>query len=219
MTKKEFIKNIIWIVVILLIFYFSIKLIGTENIQEKVKSVGVFGPLIFIFLKASTVVFAPLSGMPLYLSAGILFGFFKGILYILIGDFIGFTVAFHISRIFGKKVAGYFLSRNGMKAVKRVINHMEATRGLVQSCFVFIGFPEVVCYGAGLTKIPYLKFISTIMTIGAIPSIILVALGKGIIENLGAFSLTIINIIIITIVIFGVFWLHHQAKNREKYKA
>ena len=215
LNKKELIKNIIWIVIVLFIFYFSIRLIGTENIEEKVREAGVFGPVIFIFLKASTIVFAPLSGMPLYLSAGILFGFFKGILYILIGDFIGFTVAFHISRVFGKKVASYFLSKEGMGAVKSVITHMGTTKGLVQSCLVFIGFPEVVSYGAGLTKISYLKFIPIIMIIGAIPAIILVAAGKVVIESFGAVSLTIVSILLVFIVLVGVFWLHKQAEKNK----
>src|SRR3989344_7233504 len=98
-SRKELIKNIVWIALVLLIFYISIRIIGTDNLKEKVEAVGIFGPIILIALKASTVVFAPLGGAPIYLAAGTIFGFFKGTLYILIGDFLGFTISFHISRI------------------------------------------------------------------------------------------------------------------------
>ncbi|MDP3987475.1 MAG: VTT domain-containing protein, partial [Nanoarchaeota archaeon] len=169
-SKGEILKNILWIIVILAILYTSIRFVGTDNLNEKVEAAGIFGPLILIFLKASTLVFAPLGGLPLYLAAGALFGVFKGVSYILIGDFIGFTASFHISRIFGRKVVTHFMSKHGMKAVNDVITHMGTTKGLVQSCFVFIGFPEAVSYGAGLTKVNYLKFISIIMTIWIIPA-------------------------------------------------
>jgi len=214
-SNRELVKDILWIGIILLIFYFSIRLIGAENIQEKVAAAGIFGPLILIIVKASTVVFAPLGGVPVYLAAGTLFGFLKGLLYILIGDFIGFTISFHISRFFGKKIATYFLSKKGMSAIRDVIVHMGTTKGLVQSCFVFIGFPEAVSYGAGLTKVPYLKFISIIMMIWIIPAAVVVFLGKAVAQNFGASSLTIINILIVSIVFAGVFWLHNQAQKNK----
>jgi len=219
-SKREILINILWIIFILAILYASIRLIGTDNLQEKVKDAGIFGPLILIFIKASTIIFAPLGGTPVYLVSGTLFGFSKGISYMLLGDFIGFTVSFHISRIFGKKVASYFLSKPGMSAINDVIVHMGTTKGLVQSCFVFIGFLEAVSYGAGLTKVNYLKFISIIMAIWIIPASILVALGKTVAQNFGASSLVIIDIVIVIIITVGVFWLYNQSKkNLEKNKS
>lgn len=212
--KRELIKNIIWIIVILLIVYFSARIIGTENIQEKVENVGIFGPLIFIVLKSATIVFAPLSGTPLYLIAGTLFGFGKGLAYIILGDFIGFSISFYISRIFGRKVAGYFLSHAGMKSVKDVIAHMGTQKGLVQSCLVFIGMPEVVSYGAGLTKISYLRGILTIVIVEFIPVAILVKLGEAIVRSGSA--LMMVNILIFLVIMFGIFWLHKQAKKNKK---
>lgn len=215
-NKLGLFKNIIWILAILFIFYISIKIIGTEGIQDKVANAGIYGPLILILAKASTVVFAPLGGVPLYLASGTLFGFYKGLIYVLIGDFIGFTVSFYISRIFGKRVASYFLSQKGMEAVKEVIIHMGTKRGLIQSCLVFIGFPEAVSYGAGLTKIPYIKTIPLMLAIEAIPVAVLVGLGKAAITNFGTSSLVLINIIVFLVVFFGVFWLHREAKKDSK---
>ncbi|MEK6841647.1 MAG: VTT domain-containing protein [Nanoarchaeota archaeon] len=216
-SRKELLKNIFWICAILVIIYLSAKVIGTENIQDKVENAGIFGPLIFIILKAATIVFAPLSGTPLYLIAGTLFGFGKGVLYTMLGDFIGFSISFYISRIFGRKVAGYFLSGSDMGSVQTVVSHMGTTKGLVQSCLVFIGMPEVVSYGAGLTRILYSKFAFTIVLVEIIPVTILVWLGEAIVKSTSA--LLIVNVLIFLVIFFGIFWLHSQAKkNRKKHK-
>jgi uncharacterized membrane protein YdjX (TVP38/TMEM64 family) len=94
---------------------------------------------------------------------------------------------------------------------------METRKGLIQSCLVFIGMPEVVSYGAGLTRISYFKFISTIVLIEIIPVAILVSLGAALVKSSN--SLLIVNILIFLVVIFGIFWLHNQAKkNKGKRK-
>ena len=210
--RRELIENIIWITAILLIFYFGARFIGLENIQDKVESAGILGPIIFIFLKITAIVVAPLSGSPMYLVAGTLFGFYKGVLYLMIGDAIGFSISFYISRFFGKKVAGYFLSKTGMKAANDILNHLETTKGLIQSCLVFIGFPEVVSYGAGLTRISFFKFIATIILIELIPVMILVWLGQRAVQGFGEGALFMLNIFLVLVVLLGVFWLYRQAK-------
>ena len=215
-SPKEIIRNIIYIIFVLLIFQFLVNLIGIDNLQQKINNLGIFGPIIFIFLKSAAIVFAPLSGTPLYLIAGSLFGVSKGILFLIIGDFIGFTISFYISRIFGKKVAIYFLSKTGMKVVKDVLNHIGTTKGLIQSCIAFIGFSEVVSYAAGLTNLSYLKAISTIVLIELIPLVIIVKIGEATISSSGESSLSLLNIIIIVIAIIGIFWLYLQSKKNSQ---
>ncbi len=213
-SRKELLKNIFWICAVLIIVYLSARIIGAEGIQDKVESAGIFGPLIFIALKATTIVFAPLSGTPLYLIAGTLFGFGKGVLYTMLGDFLGFSISFYISRIFGRKVASYFLSGSDMGSVQSVISHMGTTKGLIQSCLVFIGMPEVVSYGAGLTRILYSKFAITIVLVEIIPVTILVWLGEAIVKSTS--TLLAVNVLIFLVILFGIFWLHKQAKKNKK---
>jgi uncharacterized membrane protein YdjX (TVP38/TMEM64 family) len=217
-NKKEIIENILWIVLILLIFYIGVKIIGLENVQERVEDFGIFGPLIFIFLKIAAIVIAPLSGTPLYLIAGTLFGVEKGILYLIIGDAIGFTISFYISRILGKKIAIYFLSKTYMNAANKIITHIGTTKGLVQSCFVFIGFPEVVSYAAGLTKIKFRKFIFTIVLIELIPVSILVYIAEATTKASGENALIILTILTVLIVVLGIFWLYNEAKKNRQHK-
>src|SRR3989344_4048792 len=106
-SKSEILRNVfILILAVAAIYGFSIFL-GIENIRDRVEDAGIFGPLFLIVLKALTLIIAPLSGTPLYPISGALFGFTKGFIYMTIGDILGTSVSFYISRIFGRKVAEY----------------------------------------------------------------------------------------------------------------
>ncbi len=154
------------ILVIVAIAFF----IDMSSLRILVEKVGIWGPIVFVLLKISTVVVAPLSGSPLYPLAGLIFGFWPGILYIAIGDFLAHTTTFFISRIFGQKIVFKFLSGKEESIVARIVDHIGDTKGFFQACLTCFALPEVLSYGAGLSRLPYLKFIGILM-----PFLILVA--------------------------------------------
>jgi uncharacterized membrane protein YdjX (TVP38/TMEM64 family) len=59
---------------------------GAEKIRVLVAGSGLWAPVVFMALKASTYVIAPLSGTPMKLAGGALFGVWEGLLYTTIGD-------------------------------------------------------------------------------------------------------------------------------------
>lgn len=81
-----------------------------EVLRGYIERAGIWAPVLFIALKASTVVIAPLSGGPLYPLVGAFFGFFPGLIYAIIGDIIGYTLAFFISRKLGHPVVAKLMS-------------------------------------------------------------------------------------------------------------
>src|SRR3989338_7758109 len=95
--------------------------IDIGSLKIWVERAGVWGPLIFILLKITTIVIAPLSGAPLYPVVGILFGFWHGALYVEIGDFLGYTIAFSISRLYGRKMVDKFISSKEESVLSPVI--------------------------------------------------------------------------------------------------
>ena len=95
----------------------AIQVIGLDHIRDTIASAGVFAPLIYIFIKILTYVVAPLSSGPLQLSAGILFGLIPGTLYTLIGEVIGGSIAFWLSRRFGRSVVHRLVGEDGMTRV------------------------------------------------------------------------------------------------------
>ena len=175
--KREFFRGLFGFLVVLAVMYGGARLIGLENIQEKVGGLGIWGPVFFILLKASTIVFAPLSGGPLYIAAGPLFGFGPGFVYITAGDILGNSAAFFLSRFFGRKIMARLLSKSGIKTVDNILERITTTKGLIYARAAFIGFPEAVSYAAGLTTLSFWRFILVSESIAILPRSLLVSFG------------------------------------------
>ena len=172
--QMNFIGIGLTILVIVILAFF----IDMGSLRVWVEKVGIWGPIVFILLKISTVVVAPLSGSPLYPLAGLIFGFWPGILYIAIGDFIAHTSTFYISRIFGQKIVLKLLSDTEEGILARIVNHISDTRGFFHACLTFFAIPEVLSYGAGLSRLSYLKFIGILMPLLIMVASILVFFGS-----------------------------------------
>ena len=92
--RRETVRNVILLLLVALVVIGGSFLIDIEELSAFVARAGLWGPLALILLKASTIVFAPLSGSPLYPLAGALFGPWWGLLYIMLGESLGGSIAF-----------------------------------------------------------------------------------------------------------------------------
>ena len=212
MSRRELTENIFWLIVVLGAVYWFARFVGFEKIEEKVVALGIFGPLLLALLKASTLVFAPLGGAPLYPIAGALFGFSKGLAIMTTGDVVGASIAFWISRRFGARIAAYFLSKPGMRAAEDVLRYIGTTKGIVQARIFFAGFPEAVHYAAGLTAISYVRYMVINIAIGLVPTALLVALGGVLVERTSAGALIGASMAATALGLGGAWWLMRQAR-------
>lgn len=151
-----------------------------DTLRGYVAQAGPLAPLLFIVLKASTVVIAPLSGGPLYPLVGAFFGFWPGILYAAIGDFIGYTIAFLLSRNFGYPLVRRFMESKERGILPRVVEHVGKPLGFFQACIALGFMPDLLSYAAGLSRLPYLTFILIIMPLSAVVSTVMVLFGASI---------------------------------------
>lgn len=156
---KQVISTIATIVVIVALIFLVSKYVGVDNIKSVVDKSGLFGPLVFILFKISTVVFAPISGTPLYLIAEPLFGFTKGAIYSFIGDVIAYSTVFFISRSFGNKVLNATLGSAGLKYAHKIGDRISTPQNLLVTRLVLPGMQDIISYASGLTTISYLKYI------------------------------------------------------------
>lgn len=134
--------------------------IDISALKETIMNAGPLAPLLFILLKASTVVVAPLSGGPLYPIVGLVFGFWPGILYVALGDLLGITIAFWLSRIFGFPLVSKFIKSDEKSMLARIRKHVGTTKGFFQMSITCFALPELVAYASGLSKLPYWKLIA-----------------------------------------------------------
>lgn len=190
------------------------RFIDIEDIRSRVLAAGAFGPLLLIGLKASTLIFAPIGGGVLYPIAGALFGFAKGFGYAMLGDLVGVTVSFAISRVFGRKIALYFLSRPGMRVVERALHHLETAKGLAYARIIFFWFPEAVNYGAGLTVMPFWKFLAVSVPIGVVPVAIMVLFGEVIIRLQ---KVSIFLALVAGAAFIGIWWIYRHASRSVEH--
>jgi len=210
----ELCTNIFWIILTIVAVYFFAHSIGIDSVRERVTAAGVWGPVIVILLKASTLVVAPLGGAPLYPIAGVIFGFWYGFLYTFIGDILGTAIAFFTSRWFGRRIVRYFVTRPGMKLVEVILGYLGTTRGLIYARLIFFSFPEGVTYAAGLTTIPFWKFLVLMIPIGIGPSALLVLSGDALSRytDTHPYLIVLLYIVVLAIMGGGGYWFYRKAK-------
>ncbi len=213
---QDIISNTLWLTITLIGIYLFVRILGIDDIRGRVALLGAWGPITIILLKASTLVVAPLGGGPLYPLAGAAFGFWWGFVLTFTGDIIGSAIAFYISRIWGRSVVQYLVTKPGMRVVDAILSYISTTRGLIYARLIFFSFPEGVTYAAGLTPIPFWKFLALMVPIGVGPAALLVAFGDifSFYRTTHPTVIALIYLASIALMVGGGYWLYRQAQQR-----
>jgi uncharacterized membrane protein YdjX (TVP38/TMEM64 family) len=180
--KKEKIIEIIWFVVVVTLFIFSFKMLRSGELQMRVASFGMLAPAVIVLLKMTTLVVAPLGGTPIYVLSGALFGNFQGFLISIIGDVLGSSACFFLSRRYGEKVLRSLVGGQNVERVVGAVNIIGSTKSFIKARIGFMSMPELLAYAAGLSRINFWIF-TLINTLFYIPvDFVLVYLGSRIAE-------------------------------------
>lgn len=204
---RDVLKNLAFIAIAIGVAYYVTAKVGIDNARAAVDSAGIFAPLLIIFLKATTIVVVPLGGTPLYPIAGALYGFWQALGITLIGDAIGATIAFYLSRRFGRTILRFLMSRQHLPMVEKLVERSGEVKTFLKARLFFAGFPELFAYAAGLTKINFPLFIVAYIGVHAIPAGLLVVFGDLLVSgNLKAvISVGIVSTLLASA---GVWWFH-----------
>jgi len=212
--KREKIIEWIWIIVVVVLFVVSIKMVRSGELEAELASFGVLAPIVLVILKMGTLIIAPLGGSPLYLISGALFGSVKGFLLSLLGDVLGTSVCFLLSRRYGEKVIRSLAGSSNVDRVLGATSLLHDTRSFVKARFAFISIPELLAYASGLSKLSFWKF-SIINALFYIPiDLVLVFLGSRI-ANLSGKYILIYPAIIFLLAFVGFLSLYKDYQNRE----
>jgi uncharacterized membrane protein YdjX (TVP38/TMEM64 family) len=170
--------NFLGVAVTVLIIVGLSVLVDIEDMRAFIENAGPYAPLAFILAKIAAVVIAPISGGPLYPIVGLFFGFWPGLLYVVIGDAIGYTIAFFISRTFGYPVVKRIIADREEGLLAKIVTHVGTTRGFLHMCLTCFAVPELIAYGTGLSRLRYLTFITIIVPLSSIGAAALVFAGS-----------------------------------------
>jgi len=153
----------------LVVFIIGLLLVGSQIdltfISDYVKNAGVWAPLVFILVKASTITFAPLSGTPLYVLAGTMFGLSGGIFYTFLGDLLGFSILFFLSRIYGLRFIKFLTKKKDSNFILLIQKNINDVRSFIKITLVFFWFPEATIAASGLGKLKYTTIMIVFMPI------------------------------------------------------
>jgi len=153
--NSQKIKITFAIITILVVVIFLIKIsinLDAEGVKEFIRSFGIVGPLVFIFINAVTIVFSPLASFPLWLASLSVYGFLPTLIYVYIGNNLGNLAAFLIAKHFGRPLVRKFVGENNIKKVDEFVDLVGVKPLFVARLFGGAA-SDFISYAAGLTKI------------------------------------------------------------------
>jgi uncharacterized membrane protein YdjX (TVP38/TMEM64 family) len=157
---------------VLLVRAYAPFLTGGTAFREFVAGFGVYAPLAFVALQVLQVLLAPIPGQVTGFASGYLFGAFWGSVYSILGIAIGSTLAFWLSRRYGRPFVERVVDDDALGR----FDTLAARAGLPGLFVVFLvpGLPDdVVCFVGGLTDIDLHKLVA-VAVVGRAPAFVLV---------------------------------------------
>ncbi len=225
---KQIIIGIIAAVLIIIIIanlFPVMKELGTREgqlaFQEKVASTGIWGMLALFGLQFSQIFLVILPGEPIEILAGMCYGTWGGMLYILASVAIITTFMVLLVRKYGKKCIYTVFDKKKIDKIEKskFFRNKKTIEMLMIVLFMIPGTPkDLLTYIGGILPIQPLRFIC-IATFARFPSVISSTMvGANLSE--GDWTVSII-IYAITFVVTGIFlWLVHKLdKNKITQKA
>ncbi len=205
--RGEVIRNLFFILVTIAAAYFVTVKVGIDNVRTTVETAGLFGPLIIILLKATTLIVVPLGGGPLYVVAGAVWGFWKALGITLVGDILGSVVCFYLSRRFGASVLNFFMPQRYIPAVQKIVTNASDKTTFFKTRIFFTGFPELFAYAAGLTKVSIWFFVMVHNSIHLIPASIYIVFGYALFSA-DKTTLLLVGVFSLLLALAGAWWFN-----------
>lgn len=198
---------VIGVTIVAVLVLLSLPLLSFFNDPERVSAfvndAGPWAPLAFIGIQIGQVFAAPIPGQVTGFVGGFLFGATMGSVYATIGGTIGCTLVFILSRRLGRPFVERFVRAKVLQRFDYIIDQSGALALLV--IFLVPIFPDdLICYIAGLTRIPISRLV-LVALVGRIPGYVLFSLtGAGLAES----NTTLIVVVVVVIAVAAgiAFW-------------
>ena len=180
--NKRF-NSILICFVLLIIILCLIYAGGINEITSNVNERSSLAELSIFFLRFTSVIFPALPSTAYSLLSGAVLGFKKGLLIIYFADFLSCSLSFSISRNYGRKVVKKLVGSKFMYRVEEFSRKYLEGNFLLLTGLLMTGLFDFVCYGVGLTKTPWKKFIPALVISIILSDLPVVALGAGILTG------------------------------------
>lgn len=144
---------------------------GRMELQEKVKSYGVFAPGVYVLICMFQVIIAIIPGEPLEIAGGVLFGAFGGFILCLIGITIGSILVYYLVKIIGRPLINAIMGKEKYNKLEFLHNEKKL-EVIIFVLFLIPGTPkDALTYFVPITKIKPSKYF-LYSSLARIPSVI-----------------------------------------------
>ncbi len=182
--RNKTIKIIIFIITIIILIGCTIYLYpimkellkteGRENLKIEIQQNGPNGILLLLGLEAAQIFLPILPGEPIEILAGMCYGTFGGLIFIMLSVFIVTAMIFFMVRKFGRDFVYTMVSKEKIQKIEnsKLFTHPKQIEYIMLILFLLPGTPkDLLTYLAGLLPIKPSRFI-VIATLARLPSII-----------------------------------------------
>lgn len=197
-------KKLIPLVITILLFgiiYFAGRNIPQEHIRNLINEAGPMAPIVFILLSLLTYIIAPLSGTPVLFVGYYAFGQ-NVVFYAAIAAFIASITNFWIARRFGRSFVEKMVGKNQMHRVDAFTQNYGLFALFISRIFLK-GLHDVVSYTAGLTSVPFLRYL-IVSTAGGIPGVMIWYFLSTLVDDPTSFTLLTIAEVFFLFCIFAI---------------
>ena len=169
---------------LLTLLYLLVQSIGVNVLREQIEQAGTWGPLIYIGIKATTFIFAPLSAGPIQFVSGILFGVIPGTLYSVLGELLGGSINFIIARVYGRRIVQKFVGQSSMARIDQFYErYMDDWKSLLVTRVLLFSVYDFISYAVGFSRIRFSVYVIISFLGGLLPTFLFVWIGSEASQN------------------------------------
>lgn len=184
--------------------------VGIDQIRTNVAQFGIWAPFMLLFLRLTSIVVPTLPGTAYAILSGALFGFVQGLVVIVVADFLACTTNFLIARRYGRGVVQRLVGERFMNKLDQWSQKYLEGNFFLMTGALMSSFFDYICYGAGLSRMPWKRFMSALILSIVIVKPPVVAVGAGILQGekllIGASVVGVLTIAVISA------WTRRKAK-------
>lgn len=175
--------------------------------QEWIGQFGVLGPAVFVLIQIIQVVVTPISHYTVGVIGGFLYGPWLGGLLNWIGRVAGHSIAFYLSRRYGRSLMNRFIDESTRQRFDRLVggNNPGSVQLIILFLIFFLPFfpDDEISYIVGLSRMPFRSFIIAALLGHTGGALSLAYAGSGIDTNDFLFWF----LTVVTLMGFPVIWL------------
>ena len=133
------------------------------GIDNQIFTMGIWGPILIFALRSISIIIPILPGTYCSILSGYFFGFQAGLLIVCLADFLACSASFTLSRRFGTTLAGKLVGHKFMTKVENFSKKNLEGNFFLMTGFLMSNLFDFVCYGIGLTKVSWKRFMPALI--------------------------------------------------------